>query len=58
VGRASVRHEASGRNFLFSRVLGRGLLDHGHDHAVIAGVPVGRDLPVLAVPGLDVRAPS
>src|SRR5215472_10406368 len=49
----SVGHETPGRELLFSRVLCRRLLDHGRDHAVVAGVPVGRDLPVLAVPGLN-----
>src|SRR5262245_47652464 len=28
-------------------------IDHGCDHVVVTDVPVGRDLPVLAVPGLD-----
>src|SRR5262249_5591464 len=49
----SVRQQAAGRDLLLGRVLGRGLLDHGRDHAVVAGIPVGRDLPVLAIPGLD-----
>src|SRR5262245_63488123 len=49
----SVRQQAAGRDLLLCRVLSRSLLDHGRDHAVVAGVPVGRDLPVLAVPGLD-----
>jgi hypothetical protein len=51
VGRAAVRHEAATRNFLFSRYLVAASFDHGS--AVVAGVPVGRDLPILAVPGLD-----
>jgi hypothetical protein len=49
----SVRQQAAGRDLLLGCILGRGLLDHGRDHAVVAGVPVGRDLPGLAVPGLD-----
>src|SRR5215471_20857007 len=49
----SVRQQAAGRDLLLGRVLSRGLLDHGRDHAVVASVPVGRDLPVLAIPGLD-----
>src|SRR5205807_3399651 len=49
----SVRHQAAGRDLLLGRVFCCSLLDHGRDQAVIAGVPVGRDLPVLAVPGLD-----
>src|SRR5262249_38921798 len=49
----SVRQQAADRDLLLGRVLWRGLLDHGRDHAVVAGVPVGRDLPVLAIPGLD-----
>src|SRR5262249_11631772 len=38
---------------LFSRVFCRRVLDHGCDHVVVTDVPVGRNLPVLAVPGLD-----
>src|SRR5262249_46651208 len=53
VGRASMRHEAAGRNFLLGRVPSRSFFDHGADYAIVAGVPVGRNLPVLAVPGLD-----
>src|SRR5215471_4306862 len=49
----SVREQAADRDLLLRRVLGRSLLDHGRNHAVVAGVPVGRGLPVLAVPGLD-----
>ena len=49
----SVRQQAAGRDLLLGRVFCRRLLDHGRDHAVVAGVPVGRDLPVLAIPGLD-----
>src|SRR5262245_47536342 len=49
----SVRQQAPGRDLLLCRVLGCSLLDHGRDHAVVASVPVGRDLPVLAIPGLD-----
>src|SRR5262249_55529505 len=49
----SVRQQAAGRDLLLGRVLCRSLLDHGRDHAVVAGVPVGRNLPVLAIPGLD-----
>src|SRR6266481_5778362 len=49
----SVRQQAAGRDLLLGRVLCRRLLDHGRDHTDVAGVPVGRDLPVLAVPGLD-----
>src|SRR6516225_6681895 len=49
----SVRQQAAGRDLLLGRILCRGLLDHGRDHAVVASVLVGRDLPVLAIPGLD-----
>src|SRR5262249_45116770 len=45
--------QAAGRDVLFSRVFCRRVLDHGCDHVVVTDVPVGRDLPVLAVPGLD-----
>src|SRR6516164_2842545 len=49
----SVRQQAAGRDLLLGRVLCCSLLDHGRDDAVVADVPVGRDLPVLAIPGLD-----
>src|SRR5262249_22970940 len=49
----SVRQQAAGRDLLLARVLCRGLLDHWRDHAVIAGIPSGDDLPVLACAGLD-----
>jgi hypothetical protein len=49
----SVRQQAAGRNLLFGRVVGRCLPDHRADHAVIAHVPFGSDLPVLAILGLD-----
>src|ERR1051325_11044934 len=45
--------EAADRELLVGRVLGRGVLDERLDHVVIRGVPVRRDAPVLAVPGLD-----
>ena len=38
----SVGQQAAGRDLLLGRVLGRSLLDHGRNHAVVAGVPVGR----------------
>src|SRR5712692_300300 len=52
-GPTSVGRQAPGRDLLLGRVLGRGILDHGRYYAVVAGVPIRRDLPVLAVPGLD-----
>src|SRR5205085_8224851 len=48
--------QAPRRDLLFRRISRRRLLDHGRDHGVVAGVPVGRDLPVLAVPGLNATA--
>src|SRR5262249_34556728 len=45
--------QAACRDVLFSRVFCRRVLDHGCDHVVVTDVPVGRDLPVLAIPGLD-----
>jgi hypothetical protein len=49
---ASVGHQATGRDLLLGRIFGCRLLDHRQDHVVVGGVPVGRDAPVLAVPGL------
>src|SRR5205823_2289334 len=48
----SVRQAANG--YLFFRCVFRGsILDHRQDHAVVGSIPIRRDAPVLAVPGLD-----
>src|SRR5690348_14420338 len=45
--------EAPDGELLLGRVLGRRVLDQRLDHVVVRRVPVRRDVPVLAVPGLD-----
>src|SRR5262249_18861601 len=49
----SVGHETPGRELLFSRVLGRRFLDHRSDHRIVGRDPIRREIPFLAVPGLD-----
>src|SRR5439155_651935 len=50
---ASVGHETPGGKLLFGRVLGRRLLDHRRDDGIVGRDPIRRDIPFLAVPGLD-----
>src|SRR5262249_61005098 len=45
--------QASGADLLLRRILRGGVLHHRSDDILVGLVPVGRDLPVRAVPRLD-----
>src|SRR5262249_6891682 len=45
--------QAADRDLLLGCIFCGGVLDHGPDDVVVGIVPVGSDLPVLAVQGLD-----